>query len=507
MGKKLKTLAISCAGVAASCGAITVHAQALPPPITTWVDQTPGVSENQRQAGYAVQRTCTQLSTPAEGGFQNTNLVKRDLFARCNEMANTAAQLLGRTGGTIVRSLGLNTEQMMAGLQQVSGEELAAQGSLSTQVSAGQFANISGRLNALRLGTTAGRGRVARLDDDPNDDSPLLAMDRRRALGGGAAAESQGADRPVGWFVESSYGFGDHDQTRSEDAFDFDSISVTTGTDYNFGSGVVGISFGFDRYQADFDNATLVSGGELEVEGMSGSVFGAWYSGGWNLNGIATYGSLESDVSRRALYSATAVAQATCVANTVNNLGCGANRTLSGNPDGSYIALGVTFGYELSAGGWDISPSLSANYRDVDIDGYAERDSFANGGLALAYDDQTIKSKRAIAAVAFSRPISRTFGVLVPSFRAEWHHEFEDDARAFNVKYANDDTASARNFACTVSCFTILTDEVDSDFAVASVGLSAVFAQRLQAYVFYEALLGSANLSGNSIALGLRGQF
>ena len=46
------------------------------------------------------------------------------------------------------------------------------------------------------------------------------------------------------WFVESSYGFGDHDQTVAEDPFDYDSMSVTTGTDYNFGAGVVGISFG-----------------------------------------------------------------------------------------------------------------------------------------------------------------------------------------------------------------------------------------------------------------------
>ena len=63
---------------------------------------------------------------------------------------------------------------------------------------------------------------------------------------------------------------------------------------------------------------------------------------------------------------------------------------------------GVTLGYDFSAGGWDISPSLSAAYRDVDIDGYDETDSAANGGLALRYDDQTIKSKRSILGIALA---------------------------------------------------------------------------------------------------------
>ena len=35
----------------------------------------------------------------------------------------------------------------------------------------------------------------------------------------------------------------------------------------------------------------------------------------------------------------------------------------------------------------------------------------------------------------------------------------------------------------------------------------AVFAQRLQAYLYYEALVGVSDVSSNSIALGLRGQF
>lgn len=492
------------AAAAVACGP-AVHAQTANQngALSVFVNDARSSATNlQRQAGYAVQGMCGALA--GEGGLRLTG-AKQDLFLRCNEMVETARVFQNLPGG-IARSMGYSDrDQLLAAVQQVSGEELAAQGVMSKQVSAGQFSNIGGRLSALRMGSASGtaRGRVAMLDGADSSDSlyagPVYSG-QKQSLGGGASADEQSVNR-LGWFLESSYGFGDHDQTANEDAFDFDSMSFSTGTDYNFGSGVVGFAVGYDRYQADFDSALLVSGGDVEVKGISGSLFGGYFGEGWTLSGIATYGSLESDVTRRVVYdSATACSPA-----------CGALRSMTGSPDGSYIAAGVTVGYELSAGGWDITPSVSASYRDVDIDGYDETDTIG-GGLALRYDDQTIKSKRSIVGIEVSRPISRSFGVLVPSLRGEWHHEFEDDVRAVRAKYVLEDTllagaSSSQNFACAISCFTMLTDRADADYAVASLGLSATFPRRIQVYLIYEALLGAADVSGNSIAAGLRGQF
>ena len=475
-----KSWVMSCVLAAAVAGATAAHAQTASQngALSAFVnDARSSASGLQRQAGYAVQGMCGALAT--EGGLRLTG-AKQDLFLRCNEMVETARVFQAIQAGT-GRNLGYSDRaQLLAAVQQVSGEELAAQGSMSTQVSAGQFSNIGGRLTALRMGS-----------------------DRQR-LGGGASADEEASmanqDR-LGWFLESSYGFGDHDQTASEDAFDYDSMSFTTGTDYNFGSAVVGIAVGYDRYQADFDNALFVSGGDVEVDGISGSLFAGFFGEGLTVSGIATYGSLESDVTRHVIYDS---ANAACT-------NCGARRRLTGSPDGSYVALGLTVGYDFNVAGWDITPSVSASYRDVDMDGFSETD-IGGGGLALRYDDQTIESKRSIVGIAFSRPISRTFGVLVPSLRAEWHHEFEDDVRAVRAKYVLEDSllvnaSAAQDFGCAISCFTMLTDQADADFAVASVGVSATLPRRVQFYLFYEALLGAANLNGNSIAGGVRGQF
>lgn len=510
MNTTLATRTVACCAIAAAGACATaVHAQTASQngALSIFVNDAQSNATNlQRQAGYAVQGMCGSLA--AEGGLRLTG-AKQDLFLRCNEMVETARvfQLIqpgtGRNLGYTQRS------QLLAAVQQVSGEELAAQGVLSKQVSAGQFSNIGGRLSALRMGSgrATTRGRVAMNEQEYGAAHDALYAgslygEPDRRVGGGASADEQGGtENRLGWFVESSYGFGDQDQTAAEDAFDFDSVSVTTGTDYNFGSSVVGISVGYDRYNADFDSAAFVSGGDVKVDGISGSLFAGYFGEGWTLSGIATYGKLESDVNRRVVYGSS---NAACVA-------CGALRTMSGSPDGDYVALGLTVGYEINVGGWDITPSVSASYRDVDIDGYTEADG-GGGGLNLRYDDQKIESTRSIVGIQLSRPISRSFGVLVPSLRAEWHHEFDDDVREVRAKYALEDTlltgaSGAKDFSCQISCFTMLTDRTDGDYAVASVGLSATFPHRVQFYLFYEALLGTANVTGNSIAAGLRGQF
>lgn len=465
-----------------------------------------GASELQRDAGYAVQGMCRALAT--EGALLLRGQ-KGDLYARCNEMVETA-RVFEDLPGTRDRTLGYTDRtQLTAAVQQVSGEELAAQGVLSTKVSSGQFANISGRLSALRVGTmsSAARGRVASLEEPaPSARIPVLALraqDEQQPTGISPQSETPASESRLGWFFESSYGFGDHDQTVNEDAFDFDSTSVTSGLDYNFGNSVLGFSIGYDRYSADFDTALLVSGGEVKVDGVSGSVFGGWFGGGWTVNGIATYGSLDSEVTRRTVYASE---NAACFP------ACGASRTLKGEPDGDYFALGVTLGYEFFAGDWEIAPALSGSYRDVSIDGYDEIDTAPDGGLALRYEEQSIESMRTILSLAIARPFSRSFGVLVPTLRLEWHHEFEDDLRTVGAKYVLEDSllanaSSSQDFGCSISCFRMPVDRADSDFGIGSLGLSVTLPRRVQLYLVYEGLIGAADLTGNSIAAGLRGQF
>src|SRR5581483_4977487 len=341
-----------------------------PPPLTTFVNNSPTATPLQKATGIAVQTLCTHLATnePSPGLQLPAGSPKLDAFLRCNEMVQTARQLNNQT---YTRSLNLTSDQLLGAIQNVSGEELSSQGALTTRVSSGQFANISGRLNALRFGaqSAATRGRTTASLDSPSSDGNALAYQPDRVidpyalrygaddgqlvktstsafLPAGDASESGGGALPPirwGWFSEGSYNFGDHDQTSAEDAFDFDAVSGTIGGDYNFGSAVLGASVGYDRYKADFKHNADVNGGDVEVKGGSGSVFGAWFGKYITLDAIATYGSLSSDLKRQLFIPSNNTCVPACPTQ---------DRSFTGSPDGHYVSAGVSASYDLDIAKW-----------------------------------------------------------------------------------------------------------------------------------------------------------
>lgn len=493
--------------------------QAAPPPLIDFVtDSRNAATQLQINAGTAVQRACGALIAQAGGVAEAFTLPGKqgDLFARCNELVQTADVLQGTQATPQTRDLQISQSELLATIQQVAGEELLGQTTLSTRVTNGQFTNIAGRLNALRLGgaSAALGGRVAAIDPDEPDRNAMsyasLSEGSRIPRGGAASGDIDISGSRLGWFLEGSFNTGDRDQSANEDGFDFDSTSFTLGLDYILDSGVIGISFGVDNYQADFENAVLVSGGDIEVEGTSGSVFGAFYRGNFYLDSIISFGNLDTDTTRIVQYAS-------------NNPMCmpvacpGENDVLAGETDGDFLAGGATLGFDFVRGNWDISTTLSVAYRDIDIDGYTETDGDPNGGLELSFSDQTIESLRSILGVSFTGNFSRDFGVLSPQLRAEWHHEFEDTPQVLIAKYAVEQTLTvpgaagpgvfSLNPSSCISCFAINSDEIDTDFALVGVGLSAVFSRRIQLYGAIDTLLGLEDISSTSFSIGIRGQF
>ena len=482
-------------------------------------DPANGASQLQQATGNAVQLACGALNADGQeigvgGGFGLTGQ-EGDLFERCNEMVQTAADLQGNPDTT--RSLGLENDELLAVMQQVSGEELHSQNTMSTRVTNGQFSNIAGRLNAVRLGgsNAALGGRVAATGtyDDPQRGNPAyqdVSLDSHSLMGGGAAGDADIAGSRWGWFLEGSYVNGDREETIAENGFDFDATSFTLGVDYLLNSGVVGASIGIDNYEADFIPTQLVNGGSVDVEGQTASVFGALFREQWYFDAILSFGTLDSATERAAFYPS-------------NNPGCtpapcpGVDATLLGETEGDFFSGGATVGFDFVRNNWDFTPSLSLAYRDISLDGYSESDPNA-GGLALAYDKQDIKSFKSILSLAITGNFSRSFGILSPLFRAEWHHEFEDDPARLIAKYDVENqlalegvqgAAGAGVFSLgqCISCFVVNGDDIDTDFGVVAAGLSAVFTRRIQLYGIIESLVGRSYLNSTGFSVGIRGQF
>jgi uncharacterized protein YhjY with autotransporter beta-barrel domain len=535
---------------AAACAALLAvlaapaHAQLPPPPSNA----TP----LQQAVFNAVAKMCIlDLDNVKLSGAQ-----VNDLHDQCHAIA---VSTLTTTGSQQLAAFGA--------LQQVSGNEISTQGALATRVSAGQFGNITGRLNALRLGSSfsLSQGLSAREDSsapggaslaaagtqtfyldraivDPNaqedslsrgiflpvgsfqnsntlagyssDEIHLAQADTGSSRSSSAVGAGAGVASPWGLFLQGSYNSGRHDATLNEDPFDFHASSVTAGLDYNFGGAVLGASIGYDDYDAGFGNTGVnSSGGSAQVKGTSGSLYGAWFGQNWTFNGIATYGKLTTNLSRAVKYAVTYNTAADPQAD-ITDPGCApgaptctvsVNRTLQGNPDGRSFAFGATAGYQTTAASWDVMPSLSVNYRRATFDSFAENDpTDASDGLALSFNDQTVESLRSILALDLSRPVSMSFGILTPILRVEWDHEYKTSIRTIDAHYAFD--PSCKNGVCD-SSFLLPTDTPVGNYGVAGAGLSVTLARRVQAFVYDEILFGYRDYHSNAVTIGLRGQF
>jgi Autotransporter beta-domain len=499
-------------------------ALAAPPPVI------PGSSPLQQTVFNAVFTMCTQFLDGHADTF--TAVPQLDLHDQCHAVAVSALNS-GNGGAPGAAALGA--------LQQVSGNQVTAQGSLASRVSAGQFANISGRIDALRFGSSSAitQGSLAmngseatgpqsfyldsrRLDSDSSappaasfinarylDDNSIRLVSDGAPSGGGSMSAPK-ASSPWGLFVQGSYNAGHHDVTAAEDPFDFHSSSITAGIDYNFGSAVLGASLGYDDYDAGFRNSGAnVSGGSARVEGTSASIYGAWFSEHWTFNGIASYGRLKTDLARQVTYNvnfAPGVDAQPDINDSCSATNCtvSVNRTLHGDPSGSSTAIGATAGYQYSALSFDFLPSVSVAYRRASIDAFAERDEAdPTDGLPLAFNDQNVDSLRSVVSMDVSRAVSAPFGVITPLVRVEWDHEFHTGPRSITAHYVFD--PSLTQGVCA-SCFNLAADEPPSNYGVAGVGLSATLAHRLQAYVYDEILFGYADYHSNTVSVGLRGQ-
>jgi hypothetical protein len=88
--------------------------------------------------------------------------------------------------------------------------------------------------------------------------------------------------------------------------------------------------------------------------------------------------------------------------------------------------------------------------------------------------------------------------VLLPQVRIEWEHEFKNDSRLLTAQFVNNPFFQPIPFT---------TDSPDRNYFNLGVSVSATLHRGIAAFIDYETVLGLANVSGNFITLGVRGEF
>jgi hypothetical protein len=121
---------------------------------------TPGATQLQKNAAIAINDLCVTLNA------LKAQTPLGDLDRRCTELVVTAGALLFGAANVPPVHLDVSTTRVLQILQQDVGEETLTSGRVVTQAPAAQFSNITGRLDALRLGgfSSLSRGAIAGLD-------------------------------------------------------------------------------------------------------------------------------------------------------------------------------------------------------------------------------------------------------------------------------------------------------------------------------------------------------
>jgi outer membrane autotransporter protein len=352
-------------------------------------------------------------------------------------------------------------------LQEITAEELNAPASNAIDFGIAQRTNIAARLISLR-----------------NAGNPLASLADPHTLyastGGASGDESPGR---LGLFINGSLGDGDKDETSFEAAYEFELTGGTIGLDYRFTDALVGgLAIGYGKSDTDFD-----TGGSLDADGVTGSIFGSWYGENAHVDLIAGYGTQSLDSVRKVTYT---------LAEEPDPI----DHTATGDTDSTVTSAGLSAGYDFGKDGWRIGPTAAVSYLKVSIDGFAESGG-NNPELNLAFDDQDAKSLQLQLGLDLAYTASTSWGVVTPYARALQVWEQENDQQTFFIRYVADPFKTAATTAAVTS------DDPDDSFVLWAVGVSAAFANGFATFLDYESVAGLDTVSYGEFTLGLRYEF
>jgi uncharacterized protein with beta-barrel porin domain len=454
---------------------LVVSAQAQP------LSTIPGLTPPEQASGLAIETLCPKLSPNVTTGGVG------DLQIRCTEMIGNA--------------MAGNTSAASTPLLPLAPEEIVAQGKSAVETS---NRNIGARLAALQGGVTSlGLRRFTLRNEEPTIPYTVVAsLAPFAAVNSVVAASTPSTFSRLGVFANGTFTGGDKDVTSREAGFDFTTFGATLGADYRFTNNfVLGVTFNYLSTDIDFDTSSFLNtpaGGGIDTQSFGFSIYGMYYVlNQLYVDGIVNFGWNNYDIDRRIIYAIP----------STNRTGAGipgatttVNQTAQGDTDSSQFAFSLGAGYDVTVQAFTITPFVRLEYSRLDVDGYQESiNNTANGfGLALAFDDQDVESLLSVLGAQVSYAISTGIGVLLPQVRAEWRHEFKNDARTITSRFVNDPARTP---------LALVTDSPDRDFFALGVSLSATFRGGVAAFVSYEPVVGLSEVTSHSVVGGIRLEF
>ncbi|HEV7241778.1 MAG TPA: autotransporter domain-containing protein [Thermoanaerobaculia bacterium] len=338
-------------------------------------------------------------------------------------------------------------------LERVAPQQSGAQSKVAGEVVSAVATGVGARLSALRGGVD--RLSIQQLALNINGQSIPLGTIAHALFPQDAQTDAGGAEESDynGWsaFLSGNLGDGERIARDGQLGFDLESRGLMFGVDRMFGESIFGASLNLMQLDTKLSSDT----GSLDTSGYALSLYasrGGFFASsspnasfdGVHLDGSVTLG--------RNKYEAEHTVEAggfTLIDATSEN-------------DANVFAVSGGTGFEAHRGRTDFDLSLSGTWSRASIDDLTEQ---GDGPLLLFVEGHEIESLVGTVGLNVRSAFNVPFGTLLPSFRAEMVHEFEDDARL----------VTARFLRAADSSFTIPLDRPDANYGRLGVGLQGVF--------------------------------
>ncbi|MGH8498328.1 MAG: autotransporter outer membrane beta-barrel domain-containing protein [Methylococcales bacterium] len=422
-------------------------------------------------AGYNLNPTQTNMfNVIVNACLTRDGSLQADFSDRC-----ALVRAAGLSNGDSTGPNEINSAAVADAVRNISPEQLTSFGVTATRTTASQLRVIGSAIEARMQNLRASL-------NSPASDTGLAIYRNGNAAAGGAAGADDALVSPFGLWGNISYQAGDVNSTFEQRGYNFKNGGVTLGADMRLTDDlIVGTAFNYLAGDSYFD----LSGGRSQTNSYTGSVYASYYVvDNFYLNGLAAYGGTEYNITRNIQYVIP---------------GDNVNASLSGSPGGQQYSLSFGGGYDFSFNSVNLNPYARIDYVGLQVDGFQESESGITKGLAMRVGQQNVHSLRTAVGARTSYAISTSFGVLLPSFRAEWIHEYMDNSRNFTASFAGDQVVQ--------QSFNIVTLRPDRNYAVVGAGLSGTFAHGMSAFISYDALLGYQNVTSHKVVVGGRLEF
>jgi outer membrane autotransporter protein len=233
---------------------------------------------------------------------------------------------------------------------------------------------------------------------------------------------------------------------------------------------LVGLAVGYSHDSADVGGP----GASGNVDAIQLACYGGYVNGLWHLDGIFSYGFLQTDTKR------------------FINVGS-IHQEADGSYDGGVLSLSTEGGYVFGTGPVTIEPTLGLNYARVSQDGFNETGHASDGhNYGLNVHSVEMNSLRTVLGVRLAAQFGEKDDVqFIPELRAGWEHEFLDQTADVNARFVGGS-----------GDFIVRGVELGADSGVVGAGLTVSFNKAIQAFVNFDARMNE-RISSHTISGGL----